>query len=79
MRSPLRFHGPASHDLRHEFASCQLIMPSLPPPKGIYVPAVLFFRENEDLHHDGKLKFRCGEPVTNPIPNSNQATCSSFG
>jgi len=27
-------------------------MPSTAPPRGIYVPAVLFFKENEDLDHD---------------------------
>jgi 4-hydroxy-2-oxoglutarate aldolase len=27
---------------------------SIPPPRGIYVPAVLFFKENEDLDFEGK-------------------------
>lgn len=30
-------------------------MPAVPPPKGVYVPAVLFFKQNEDLDYDGKF------------------------
>jgi hypothetical protein len=32
-------------------------MPSPAPPPGVYVPAVLFFKENEDLDVEGIEKF----------------------
>ncbi len=37
---------------RHGFPRTLAMSESQPPPPGIYVPAVLFFKENEDLDEE---------------------------